>query len=139
MPMPHQLPSFCMVGRKSQSVYDVVQPSFEQLQQILAGNALHARGLLVVAAELPLRQAVHALQLLLFAQLRPIVRKFSAPSLSVLTRGIGTTFVTALVGVAAIALEEELRVFPATEAANRTRVLRHRYSTFLVRSWFPAN
>jgi hypothetical protein len=51
-----------------------------------------------------------------------------------LARRIGAPFVAALIGIATVALQEKLGVFAATQAANRSGILRHRYFTFLVLS-----
>src|SRR5690606_4732499 len=66
-------------------VDDVVEPRLEQLQQVLAGVALAALGLLEIAAELPLEDAVHALDLLLLAQLQPVVGRTCTRRASVLS------------------------------------------------------
>ncbi len=60
---------------ETHTVDDVVQPSFEQAQQILARRALELRGALVIAAELTLQDAVHATELLFLAKLQAVVRQ----------------------------------------------------------------
>ena len=69
----HQLARGRAGDRETHAVDDVVQASFQQLQQVLAGVALLGRGLLVVVAELALQQAVDTLDLLLFTQLGGVV------------------------------------------------------------------
>ena len=58
-----------VVRGEAQTVDDVVQAPLEQLEQVLARDALQADRLVVVAAELPLGDAVDALDLLLLAKL----------------------------------------------------------------------
>ena len=70
-----------------------------------------------VAAELALQQAVHALDLLLLAQLHAVVGELHA-ALAVLARRIGAALDGALVGVAAVALEVHLEVFAPADAAD---------------------
>src|SRR5262249_25609390 len=90
-----------------------------------AGDALHARGLVVVAAELALGDSVDALDLLLLTQLLAVVRQLLAPRLAVLPGRVGAPLEAALVGVAAIALQEELHVFSTAQTANGTNVTSH--------------
>src|SRR5262252_4695642 len=69
----HELARLGARRGKSHAVHDVVQATLEQSQQVLARGAGLARGFLVVVAELPLEHPVHAAQLLLLAQLQPVV------------------------------------------------------------------
>ena len=89
--------------------------------------------LVVVAAELALGDAVDALDLLLLAQLLAVVRELAAARLAVLAGRIGAALVAALVGVAALALEEELHVFAAAEPANGTDITSHFVVLILIR------
>src|SRR5437764_1493925 len=57
-------------GAEAHAVDDVVQARFEQHQELGTRVALAAGGFLEIAAELLLQHAVHALDLLLFAQLQ---------------------------------------------------------------------
>ena len=86
---------------------------------------LRRERLVVVAAELTLGDAVDALDLLLLAQLLAVVRQLAAARLAVLARGVGAALEAALVGVATIALEEELHVLAAAETANRSGITSH--------------
>src|SRR5690606_32091170 len=104
---------------------DVVQATLEQAQQVLAGHALHARSTMVVAAELLLEQPVHALDLLLLTQLLAVVARATLAALAVLSGGVRTTIVGALLRVAAIALEIELRIFPSAETADGSGITCH--------------
>ena len=60
---------------KPEAVDDVVEPPLEHHQQVLAGDALAAVGLLEVEAELALEHAVDALDLLLLAQLQAVAQR----------------------------------------------------------------
>src|SRR5262249_17395390 len=122
----HELPRLGVVGREAQTVDDVVEAPLEQLDEVLAGDALHPRRLVVVAAELALGDPVDALDFLLLAQLLAVVRRLLAARLAVLPRRIGPPLVPALVGVAAVALEEQLHVLAPAEPADWSGVTCHR-------------
>src|SRR5690606_32530427 len=77
-----QLAGLGVARREPAADRDVVEPPLEQRQQVLTGDALHPGGLEVVAAELLLEQPVHALDLLLLAQLVAVVARPSAPTLA---------------------------------------------------------
>ena len=83
-----------------------------------------ARGLLVVAAELLLEHAVVAARLLLLAQLHAVLALFQAPA-AVLARRVGAALDAALVGQAALALEEQLLALAAALLALRAGVAGH--------------
>ena len=125
MTVAHQLARLRVVGREAEPVDHVVEAPLEELQQVLARDALHADRLVVVAAELALGEAVDALHLLLLAQLRTVVRQLAAARLAVLAGGVGAALVAALVRVAAVPLEEQLHVFAPAEPTNRSRVVSH--------------
>ena len=76
-----------------------------------------ALGHVEVAAELRLEHAVHALHLLLLAQLDGVLGELAAP-LAVLAGRIVAPLDGALVGVAALALEEELQ--PSRRQSRQT-------------------
>jgi hypothetical protein len=94
-------------GREAESHEHVVKPGLEQPQQVLAGDARLAAGLVVVGAELLFEHAVVAAGLLLLAQLHPVLGLLLAPT-PVVARRVGAALDAALVGEAALALEEEL-------------------------------
>src|SRR5262249_11221092 len=119
--VPHELARFGARGREAHAVDHVVQAPFEQLQQDLAGDAARALGHLEVAAELPFEDAVHALDLLLLAQLQRILGELR-PALAVLAGRVVAAFDRALVGVAALALQEELEPLPAAETTDRISI-----------------
>src|SRR5207253_11401240 len=124
--VPHQLARLGVIGREPHPIHDVVEPALEELDQHLAADALGAHCTEEVAAELPLGDAVDALDLLLLAQLLAVVGALAPPRLAVLTGRVAPALVAALVGVAALPLEEELHVLAPAQPADRSRVASHR-------------
>src|SRR6202008_4804082 len=59
-------------SREAEAVGNVVQTTLKLLDETLAGNALCARSLLVVLAELTFEGEVNALRLLLFTKLQAV-------------------------------------------------------------------
>ena len=110
--------------REAEAVHDVVEPRLEHPQQLLARDAGALGRLLVVRAELLLEQAVVAARLLLLAQLRQVLALLDAAA-AVLTRRIRAALDRALLGEAALALEEELHALAAADAALRSEIAGH--------------
>ena len=79
-----QLARFGARRAEAHAVDDVVEARLEQRQQVRAGVALAALGFGEVAAELALEHAVHALDLLLLAQLQAEVGRARAGGAAVL-------------------------------------------------------
>src|SRR5262249_23550875 len=104
----HQLARLRPRRREAEAVDDVVEPPLEELQQRDAGDAARAFGGLEVPAELILEDAVDALHLLLLAQLKAVAGELRFPRLAVLPGREIALLDRALLGVAALALEEEL-------------------------------
>src|ERR1041384_7925042 len=117
-----QLPRLRRGRREPGAIGDVVEPPFEQLQQRLAGDAARPLRLLEVAAELILEHAVDALDLLLLAQLHAVAGQLLLARLPVLPRREVALLDRALLGVAALALEEQLHPLAAAQAADRSNV-----------------
>src|SRR6185369_6676817 len=132
--VPHQLPRLRPRGRQPEPVDHVVQPALEQLQQRHAGDAARALRRLEVAAELILEHAVDALDLLLFAQLQAVAGELRLPRLAVLPRREVALLDRALLGVAALTLEEQLHRLAAAEPADRTNITSHLHSPPLRRT-----
>ena len=120
----HELARLGARGGEAEPVDDVVEPRLEHAQQVLAGDAALLVRLLVVGAELLLEQAVVAARLLLLAQLQQVLALLDAAA-AVLARRIGAALDRALLGQAALALEEELHALPAALLALRGTVPRH--------------
>src|SRR5262245_62792339 len=104
--MADQLPGLAPRGGEAEADEDVVEAGLEQAQQVLAGHALLAGGLFVVGAELLLEHLVVAARLLLLAQLHAVLG-LPHPAAAVLAGRLGATLDAALVGEAALTLEEE--------------------------------
>ena len=112
-------------GGQAQAVDDIVQAALEQGQQVVARDALDARGLVKRAAELRLQHAVGAADLLLFAQLHAVLAHLSRSSLPVHAGRRGALADRALGGVAAVALQKQLRAFAPAQAADGTSITCH--------------
>jgi hypothetical protein len=118
MAVAHELTRLRAGSRESQPVDDVVETRLEQAQEVLTGDPGSARRLRVVGAELLLEQAVVAARLLLLAQLEQVLRLLDAPT-AVLAGRIAAALDRALLGQAALALEEEFHPLAAAETALR--------------------
>src|SRR5207253_43766 len=77
-----------------------------------------------VAPELALQDAVHAADLLLLAELQPVVADLASTD-AVLAGRAGTALERALLRVAAAALQVELGALPTAEAADGFGVAGH--------------
>src|SRR5262249_7196806 len=121
--MADELPRFRTRRAEAHPVDDVIQPRFEQLQQVRAGRALALRGALEVQAELALEDAVRAAQLLLFAKLVAVIRRAHARLDAVLSR-LG---VQLALGVerSTRAFQEKVSAFPSRQLAFGSGVTSH--------------
>src|SRR4029077_7978180 len=97
----------------------VVQPPLQRDDQVFAGWTLNAQRFLKVAAELPLQQAVGALDLLLLAQLQAVAGYLGSSRLSMLTRNEVALFNRALLRETPQTFQKQLLPFPAAQAADR--------------------
>src|SRR3954468_14148977 len=122
--VPHELASLGARRREPEPVDDVVEASLKHAQQCFAGDAGRLRRLRVVRAELLLQQAVVAPRLLLLAQLQQVLGLLD-PAAAVLARRIRTPLDRALLGQAALALEEQLHALAAALLALRRTVAGH--------------
>src|SRR5262249_32757985 len=104
--------------------HDVVQPALQDDQQVLAGLAGLAHGLLVVAAELLLEHAVDARALLLLALLQQVLGGLGTAAAGLAGR-VRPDLDRALRRVALGALEEELGLLAAAALAVSTGVAGH--------------
>src|SRR3954469_14315999 len=132
--VPDELAGHVPGRREAGPVDDVVEPRLEDAQQVLAGLAGPAVGLLVVATELLLEDAVDARGLLLLAHLQQVLALLRARA-PVLTRGVGTDLDRALRGLALGPLEEQLGLLASAPLAVGPVVTRHRGSDLLSGSW----
>src|SRR4051794_26596059 len=122
--VPHELAGGVAGRGEAGPVDDVVEAGLEDAQEVLAGPAGSAVGLLVVAAELLLEDAVDARGLLLLAHLQQVLALLRARA-AVLTRGVGTDLDRALRGLALGPLQEELHLLAPAPLAVRPVVTRH--------------
>src|SRR6185436_15298603 len=97
----------------------------EQREEVLAGDPGLARRLLVVVAELLLEHAVVPPRLLLLAQLDAVLGLLLAPT-AVVARRVRASLDAALVGEAALALEEQLLPLAAALLALGSSFSSHR-------------
>src|SRR4051794_28868730 len=111
-------------GREAKPHQDVVETGLEQAQQVLAGDSRLPAGLVVVGAELALEDAIEAASLLLLAKLEAVLRLLHAPT-AVVARRVGTALDAALVGKAALALEEQFLALSTALLALRARIAGH--------------
>ena len=81
----HQLAGLCARGAEPHAIGHVVQARLQQHQQVGTRVPLAALGLGEIATELTLQHAVHALDLLLFAELQAEVRGARTAGAAVLT------------------------------------------------------
>src|SRR5262245_39631597 len=111
--------------REAHAIERVVEPALEELQEHLAGDSMRARRAIEVRGELALEHAIDTAQLLLLAQLRAVFRQLAAAALAVLAGPIGAAVDGALLGEAAVALQEELGAFAAAQLANSVTIPGH--------------
>jgi len=91
---------------ESQAPDDVVEPTLEELEEGLSGDAGATCGFGEAAAKLTLEQAVDSTQLLLFAELEAVVGDSAThPSLGALARWVRALLDGALARSAPVALE----------------------------------
>src|SRR5438552_4065995 len=93
-------------------------------EQRLAGHAPGAIGHREIATELRLEDAVHPAQLLLLTQLDRVLGELRPP-LPVLAGRVVAALDRALVGVAPLALQEQLETLAPAQPAGGLRVSRH--------------
>ena len=90
MAMEHDLTGSGAGGSDTETVNDVVETRFEELDEDFTGDTFHARSLVEEVAELTLENAVSVFHFLLFAELSSVLRRFAATVLTVLAGGIIT-------------------------------------------------
>ena len=122
--MPYELTRLGARAGEAEPVDDVVEACLEHPEQVLARRSEATRRLLVGRAELLLEQAVVAARLLLLAELQEVLALLDAPA-SVLARRIAATLDRALLGEAALALQEELHALAAADAALGSEISCH--------------
>src|SRR5215207_8292128 len=127
--MPDELPSLLPRVGESHSVDDIVEPGFQNLEEIVAGHASAPLGLDKVFVKLALHNTIEPTDLLLLAKLEPELRWSARSALSVLTwrkifRGLALHD-RALRPVAARTLQIELHTLAPAQPAYGSRISRH--------------
>src|SRR3954452_22336645 len=107
-----QLAGLAPAGGETEPDQHVVEAALEHAQQVLARDSGLPRRLVVVDPELLLEDAVVATRLLLLTQLHAVLGLLLTPATVVAGR-VRTTLDAALVGEAALALEEQLLALAA--------------------------
>jgi hypothetical protein len=108
MAVPHKLPCFLLGSGKTHSLNNVIKPSFEKLQKVVARNALHSLSLLKITAKLALQHTVDAPNFLFFPELYAIFRLFDS-RLAMLSRRIASSGDSAFIRIATLGFQKELR------------------------------
>ena len=123
--MGYQLTGLRAGAGKAQAVHHVVQPGFQQAQQVFTRDAGHFFSHLEIVAELALQHAVVTAGILLGAQLTAVFGLLLVAGLTVLARRISAAGDGAFACVAAFALQKEFLTFAAAELARRTGISSH--------------
>jgi hypothetical protein len=124
MAMIHKKPGFFTGCRKPDPVRHIIQTPLEHTEQILSRNTLLPFGLGERSTELALKDAVNALQFLLFAKLSAVLRH-SLTTLPMLSRRVRTTFHGAFFGHAAGALQKQLNSFSTAQPTHGSTIFSH--------------
>src|SRR5262249_6576667 len=132
----HQLPRLRPRRRPAEPVDHVVESPLEQLQQRHAGDAAGPLGGLEVPAELVLQHPVNALHLLLLAQLQTVAGELRLARLAVLPRREIALLDRALLGIAALSLEEQLHRLAAAQTADGSDITSHSVTSSQTRRRF---
>src|SRR3984957_12068401 len=119
-----KLARLCERTRKAEPINNVIEPPFEQHQQVLTGDSGHPLGNFEVLRKLLFEQPVNPLDLLLFTQADRELREAGA-RLSMRSWRIITPFDRALVSIATLALQEELQAFAPAHPADWSKISSH--------------
>src|SRR5690606_3521458 len=117
MSMPYKLPGLRPGSCKPEPVNDVVQPAFEYLQKVLAGDSFPLDSHIEVFPELSFKYSVKPFCFLLLTLLHTILGHL-LPLLSVLSRSIPPSSTRAFIRIASFAFQEKFPAFPAAKSAN---------------------
>src|SRR6266568_2987181 len=112
MSVADDLPRLCPASSETHAINDVIEAPLEQRQHIVAGDALHHGGLFEVVPKLSFKNAVDTPCLLLLAKLQPVSHGLlHFLVLAMLPGNEVALFDSALLGIAALAFEEQLHSF----------------------------
>jgi len=117
MAVAYKLPCFFFGAAKAHSLNNIINPPFEELQQIFSGNAFHPFGLFKIAAELTLKNSIHPSDFLLLPQLQAVFRLFDA-GLAVLAGRIAPAGDAAFIRITTLSLQKELHALSSAELTN---------------------
>jgi hypothetical protein len=121
MVVSNKLPGLISRIGEAHPVYGVIEASLKENEEVGARNTLLTVSFLEIGPELFLSKAVHPTDLLLFTELKAVVRVL-ASVLSMLSRWIVATLNRTLIGIAAVTLKVELHGFTPANAATCTRI-----------------
>src|SRR5260370_19543239 len=123
VPVADDLPRLRAAGPQAHPVDDIIETALEQSQHVIAGDAFHHGGLFVVIAELGLEDTVDAARFLLLAKLQSVSHGLlHLLVLAMLPRDEVALLDSALLGVTALALQEQFHPFAPAQSANATDV-----------------
>src|SRR5580698_594273 len=125
MAVQHQLARLGERTRKAEPINHVIEPPFEQHQQVLAGDSGHSLRHFEILRKLLLEQPVNPLELLLLTKSQGKFRK-ARTCLSMSAWRIIPPFDRALVSVATFALKKELQAFAPAHPAYWSKISSHR-------------
>src|ERR1035441_6850191 len=118
----HHLAGLGAAGAEAHPEDDAVQAALQVLHQVLAGDALLQRCLLEGDAELAFQHAVHAAHLLFLAKLQAVAHNLLGAVLTMLPWNEVALFDSALLAVAALALEVEFHALSPALPANGANI-----------------
>src|SRR5690349_7108431 len=121
----NKLASLAARNREAQAIDHVVEATLELFEQLRAGYALGARGLLEIVAELFFQREVDALGLLLLAELETVANDFGFAVFSVLSGSEVALLDGALIAEALGALEKKFHAFASAKATNWSFITCH--------------
>jgi hypothetical protein len=93
---------------ETKPIDNIVQSSLQPHKQVGSGNTFLPFGLLKEDVELLFRKTVHSFHFLFFSQLDAVIRWFSAPTLSMLTRRICPSIKGTFIRITAISFKKKL-------------------------------
>jgi hypothetical protein len=115
--VPYQLARFFFSTGETHALDNIVEPSFQELQKVVARDAFHPLGLFEITTELSFENAIDTLDLLFFPELQAILGMFN-PRLTMLPGGVTSPRDTAFICITTLSLQKELRTFPSAEFTN---------------------
>src|SRR5690625_5255279 len=109
-----------------ETVYNVVKPALQKLEQVFTCYSLAPCSRLVIVSELLFKHAIGAANLLLFTQLKRIFRQPLAPAVAVLAWRL--VELALWLKAACRAFEPEINALTARQLAGRSNISSHCFS-----------